>query len=518
MANLKIPEISNDATINVALDTINKGKQALIFVNSKRSAEKTAEEVGKKVTGVNEAWSVLSTKVMKVLASPTTQCKRLCGCLLKGVAFHHAGLAAKQRELIEDGFRDGVVKVIASTPTLAAGLDLPAFRAVIRDLKRFGNRGMAPIPVLEYLQMSGRAGRPNYDTFGESICIAKSEAEKEAITEEYINGDPEEIYSKLAVEPVLRTYLLSLIASKFVRSRKQILEFFGKTFWAYQYEDMGKLEEIIERMLQLLEEWEFIKSSKDDFISADNLDSVTYRATLMGKRVAELYLDPYTANQLVEGIRKTHSIKYGDFSFFQLLCNTLEMRPLLNVRQKEYDIVEEAIMKYEGTLLGSEPDYFDDEHGDYMKSIKTSLFFMDWVEEKGEDALLEHYGIRPGEIRYKLNSADWLFYAMEELTRLLGFHDLIKVIGRLRFRVKHGIKDELVSLVRLKGIGRVRARKLFRNGIKDVRGLKQIDVGRLGVILGKGMAEKIKKELDQDVSVVKKGTRKGQTSVEKFIK
>ena len=107
---------------------------------------------------------------------------------------------------------------------------------------------------------------------------------------------------------------------------------------------------------------------------------------------------------------------------------------------------------------------------------------------------------------------------MEELTRIIGFKELIKVIGRLRFRTKHGIKDELVGLVRLRGIGRVRARKLFRNGIKDVRGLKKVDEGRLGTIIGVGMAKRLKDELDQTVKGVRKGTRKGQLSVEKFVK
>ena len=64
------------------------------------------------------------------------------------------------------------------------------------------------IPVLEYLQMAGRAGRPEYEKEGQSIIIASDEDQKEEVYDKYILGQPEEIYSKLAVEPVLRTYLL----------------------------------------------------------------------------------------------------------------------------------------------------------------------------------------------------------------------------------------------------------------------------------------------------------------------
>jgi len=100
MHSIRIPTITKNATLNIALDTISKKKQTLIFTNSKRSAEKTAEEISKKILGVDQ--SVLADKILKVSSSPTQQCKRLSTCVRKGIAFHHAGLLAKQRELIED--------------------------------------------------------------------------------------------------------------------------------------------------------------------------------------------------------------------------------------------------------------------------------------------------------------------------------------------------------------------------------------------------------------------------------
>ena len=105
-----------------------------------------------------------------------------------GIAFHHAGLTYKQRELLEDKFREGVVKIICSTPTLAAGLDLPAFRAIIRDMKRFTSRGMVPIPVLEYFQMAGRAGRPGQEDYGEAIIIANTQKDIKYYVDNYLNG------------------------------------------------------------------------------------------------------------------------------------------------------------------------------------------------------------------------------------------------------------------------------------------------------------------------------------------
>ena len=257
-----VKDLNPDLTINVALDTISIGKQALVFTNTKRSAEKTAEDIAMQIKENKPEYDKLADEAVHVLSHATKQCTRLAMCLKKGVAFHHAGLTHKQKEIIEDGFRNGVIKIICCTPTLAYGLDLPAFRAIMKDLRRYGHHGLNWIPTLEYLQMAGRAGRPKFDKVGEAIAIAKTKAAAKEILERYVKGEPEEIFSKLAVEPVLRTYVLSLIATEFVNDEKSIIEFFSKTFWAFQYQDMNKLSAIVRKMLGLLEEFEFIIGSE----------------------------------------------------------------------------------------------------------------------------------------------------------------------------------------------------------------------------------------------------------------
>jgi len=213
---MKIERKTKDETVNLALNTIDIGKQALVFVNTKRSAEKVAEEISKFLKKQNvEKNDELANEILRALSKPTKQCERLSEIIKYGIAFHHAGLTSKQKETIEDNFRIGKVKIICCTPTLAAGVDLPAFRTIIRDVKRFGVRGYTYIPVLEYLQMAGRAGRPKYDTKGESIIVTSTDSEQETVTDKYVNGEPEEILSKLAVEPALRTYILSLISKVF---------------------------------------------------------------------------------------------------------------------------------------------------------------------------------------------------------------------------------------------------------------------------------------------------------------
>ncbi len=503
-----VSQPSPSDTVNLALDTVKLGKQALVFVSSKKSAEKSAEDISHKMETKSDELDLLSDDIISAIPKPTKQCERLSRCVKKGVAFHHSGLTHKQRDIVEEGFRKGKISIICCTPTLAAGVDLPAFRAIIKELKRFSDTGwggMQYIPVLEYLQMAGRAGRPKFDKFGEAICIAGSEEDKEKIRERYLKGEPEDIYSKLAVEPVLRTYLLSLIATEFVDSRKKIIDFFSGTFWAYQFKDMKKLTSIIDKMLDLLENYEFIiMKKKDGFVSASEIAEDSdgkIRPTLLGRRVAQLYIDPITAHHIIKCIRRSTDRVASPFALLQTVCNTLEMRPLLKVKTKEFDKFTEKFIAFESELLQKEPSIYEPEYDDFLASVKTSFFLMEWIDEKDEEFLYEEFDIRPGETRVKIDKADWLLYSAEELAKLMSFHDIIKSIIKLRFRLKYGVREELIALLKLSGIGRVRARKLFNAGIKDLGDVKKADMTTLTQLIGKAVAADIKKQVGEEVCV-----------------
>lgn len=530
---LEISEVTGDPVVDISLDTLSLGKQELVFVNTKRSAEAQAEKIASKIIisdDVSLKLNELSSRIEKVLSSPTKQCRRLAKVLKKGVAFHHSGLHGKQRELVEEGFRSGLIKVICSTPTLAAGLDLPAFRVVIRDLKRFGGGwGMSYIPVLEYEQMSGRAGRPKYDSVGEAICLAESIEDQENIWEKYVTGDAEELLSKLAVEPVLRTYVLSLVATGYAHSVESLIDFMSGTFYAKQYKDMDKLRFIIDDIIDKLAEWDFIevdsKPQKKDvsmFTSAADLlsDDRKLKATVLGKRVAELYLDPLTANFLLTCMKRGSSKSFSEFGLLQMISWTLELRPRVKARQKELEMIEEKLVLESDDLLALEPNIYSEDYDDFLDSTKTAIVFESWIDETPEDQILEHFNVTPGELNSKLDRADWLLYSCFELCKIQGWRDMSNRLLRLRVRMKNGIKEELLPLIKLKNIGRARARKLFRNKIRDLGDVKKVDISVLGAIIGDRLALDVKKQVGQDLSPdkikVRKNKRKGQISLEDY--
>ena len=192
--------------LNLCLDTIAEGGQCLVFVSSRRNAEAFAKRAASAIKCEDPALTAYSEHLAGI--AETEMVKTLAACVAKGAAFHHAGLSRPERAIVEEGFRKGLIKCISSTPTLAAGLNLPARRVIVRDYLRFSaGEGMLPIPASEYHQMAGRAGRPRLDPYGEAVLIAKDEGQIEDLFERYIEAPAEKIHSKIAEPTALYTHL-----------------------------------------------------------------------------------------------------------------------------------------------------------------------------------------------------------------------------------------------------------------------------------------------------------------------
>lgn len=487
---------TKDNVVNLVLDTIAKNKQVLIFNNSKNSSEATAERVSLAIKKIDneEILKEYSKKILKSLQNPTKQCKRLAKIVEKGVAFHHSGLTSKQRSLIEKGFKDGDIKVISSTPTLAAGLNLPAYKVIIKDYKRYSSRGFNDIPVLEFHQMSGRAGRPGKEDIGKAVLCVKTDDELEKVVPKYVFGNPEELISKLAVEPTLKMYMLSLISMDMINTKEEIKSFFANTLYAHQYQDLESLFFNIFKILNVLKDYGFV-NQEDDY----------YIATQLGKKVSELYLSPDTAHYFIDNIEiffnkfSTENItKYDIYSLIHFIVNTIEMKPLFRVGKVEEEIYVKRVEDVGDSLL-IDFNPFEMDYAEYMNSIKTADVFSDWILEAPEDYISEKYKITPGELNYKLEVVDWLLYCLEEISVMKKSFYFKNYINKLRIRFKSGIREELLPLIALKGIGRVRARTLYKAGFKKIGDLKKAEFGAISRVLGDSLTIKIKEQITDDV-------------------
>ncbi len=486
-----VEAITREVPINLAAETVKNGGQSLVFVNTRRSAEKTAEDASKVLKRfLKDEEKVelekLSEEVLHVLPEPTRICKRLSFCVKGGTAFHHAGLAAGQRKIIEESYKQNIIKIISATPTLAAGVNLPARRVVIRDYHRYDpNYGRKEIMVMEYKQMAGRAGRPKYDDYGESILIAKTQAEKDHILDNFILAEPEEVTSKLVSEPALRAHVLATIASGYAKSYHGLFEFFSKTFLAHQ-QGGDSLEWYINPIIEFLENEEFIFEKGDLLIP-----------TAFGRRTSELYIDPTTAVIMRDSIQKAQKIETKDISYLHAISRTFELRGAY-LRKNDNQFVQLELRKNLPFLL---IESFDETYGNNQYEVvslefKTALFLMDWIDEKSDEEILEKFNMGPGDIRTKVDISDWLLYSMSEIGRLFKLKKLSEVY-KLRTRVRNGIKEELVEIITLKGIGRVRARHLFDAGFTNIERIQIAKVSDLSKVPGVGpkLANSIKEQV-----------------------
>jgi len=471
----------------IVLDTLSRNKQILIFCSTRRSVEALAERLSKIVSKNIGKSSIsylqkIAEEIENALEVPTQQCKKLANCVRNGVAFHHSGLVGKQRRIIEENFRSGLIKVLVASTTLAAGVDLPAFRVLIREARRYHPLyGSIYIPVLEYYQMIGRAGRPRFDKFGESILLAKNEEEAEELKERFILGEPEPISSKLASEPALRMHTLALIASEFCKKKKSLLEFFSSTFFAFRY-DVYMIEEKIEEIIESLKEWGFVEIKKDKI-----------EATRIGKRISELYLDPLTGKIFVDGLKSNK--KPTELSVLQLISSSIEMMPLPSIKMVELSEIESVIETNKNDFLLGIPTE-DYEYEEFEKSVKMALILKDWINERTEEEILQKYSITPGELYSRIQIADWLLYSLHEISLLLGKKEILTFLKKLRVRMEKGVKEELLPLISLEGIGRVRARKLYNSGFRKLEDLRKAPLETLAKIVGEKTARKIKSQLE----------------------
>jgi DNA polymerase theta len=92
--------------------------------------------------------------------------------VLCGVAYHHAGLVAQEKQLLETAFRERTLHVLCCTSTLAVGVNLPAERVII-----YGPQiGQGPLDLTKWRQMSGRAGRAGHSERGQAyLCCQPKE-------------------------------------------------------------------------------------------------------------------------------------------------------------------------------------------------------------------------------------------------------------------------------------------------------------------------------------------------------
>jgi len=450
---------------------VQEGGQALVFVNSRRASEQVAQSltstVGALLTPEERARArAAAAELSNVSDEETEGIRRLGGLLPHGVAFHNASLTNPERRVVERAFRDRALKALVATPTLAAGINLPARRVIVRDTTRYDDRlGLqAPISAGEVHQMLGRAGRPRFDPVGEALLLARSPDDEDRLLDDYLSAPPEAIQSRLAAEPALRMHVLALIASGATNTEEELEGFFAATFYGHTL-PLSELRTKVRSVRDFLEEHELLEPGG------------ALRATRFGRLTSELYLDPLSAIVL-RGVLERAPLGVAAFPLLSAVSATPDLPPMFLRRGEEPDLLTRYTDEAEELLVRPEQPPLDLDLEVFLATLKTATVLESWIDEVPLVEMTERYGIGAGDVRTKVEDADWLLFAASRLAS--AFQPRAgRRIDDLSLRVRYGVREELLDLVHLRGIGRVRARMLFRAGYPDRESLRQAPLDRI---------------------------------------
>ncbi|HUI85878.1 MAG TPA: DEAD/DEAH box helicase [Nitrososphaerales archaeon] len=489
----KITTSSYGPAIDSAMDTVAAGGQSLVFASTRRRAVSLAtraSELTQRFLNDDEK-RALSEAGRRILSSgeETSLSRLLAEIVVKGAAFHHAGLEPEHRRIVEDYYRVRAVKVLAATPTLAAGVNLPARRVVVADMSRYDveRGGSSEISVLEYRQMAGRAGRPQYDDHGETVIIPSPSQPAKDLLFHYATEPPEPIRSRLAGEAAIRTHTLATIATSRGLSKAEVQALFGKTLLARQ---IGE-----ERV------WRLIEGALGYLISERLLvaEGERFSATDFGRRVSMLYIDPATGVLFRDALKRVEPGRRYTTGLLAVIAGCPDFEPKFPLRSKDYELALSFMEEHRIELVEQPARRSFADYDGILQEMRTVMVLHGWIDEWREEQLLSRLGAEPGDIHRAVDNADWLLHALGDLGKLFGKVEASRQAELLRRRVVSGVSEELLELTALQGVGRVRARALYTAGFKTIEDLKEAPADRLSRVekIGNAVALKIKEQVSR---------------------
>lgn len=446
----------NDVIVKIVEKAIEDNSQALSFVSTRRFTESLATYVAKKIDKKTtkeqkQKFKQVADKLLEVPKKkgslPTTTCLKLAEAAEKGVVFHHAGLFNEQKEIIEDEFRKGNILMITATPSLMYGVNLPSKYVVIRDHTRWTSNGPASIPVFDYEQMSGRAGRPQYDDVGYSYLIAKTMDEAFDLEARYVNGEIELTNSKLIDnKDAIYKQIIAQIASSLSKNLDDLNDFFGKTLYGFQMKNNPSMSMFAQDSLN----WEL--ESALEFLLQNGIIRATpegLKTTDFGNLIAKSNYAVETAVKIKEYVSTMEKLNPAEMIY--ALAETPDL-PLISFKgRKSKDPVRDKL---------SECGLFAVDIGN---PEATTVSLIEWIDERNEYEIENAYNVYSASTRRSAYEASRLVKFAKNTLEVLGNYSNLKDMDYLSARLYYGVKEDIIPLVvGVKRLGRKRARLLMK--------------------------------------------------------
>ena len=450
---------------------IDAGGQALVFVSSRRGTVDTAQKLlqnfseNEKVLLVNKEIELLGQKSKEIVNDI------LRACFVDGIAFHHAGLSRNDREIVESAFKNRLLKVLASTSTLAWGVNLPARVVVVQDTSVYDPlKGKKEISPLDLLQMLGRSGRPQFDNVGYGIIIT----EKRNV--EYYRGllTGKEIESRLT--ETLEEHLNAEISLNFIKTEAEISDWLKSTFLYSSQKDELQIQEIMDTTNECIE-----RLITDGFISKTEQGLVS---TPLGSLTSKFYLRLDTGKLFFDAVAVNSHEIIDDEEILALVSKASEFDDMV-VRKNERSVFRDVIESY------SASGYVKD-----LKKHQEKVFAILLASLKGGVKIDIEFQT---DARVIKQNANRLLSALERFCNEFSESILMREkIKRLSVLLEYSLPEEFSELIQVRGIGARIATLLASANVMGLKDLIQLNVEEM-IKLGikKANAEKIRKKVNE---------------------
>ena len=407
-----------------------------------------------------------------------------------GISWHHAGLDAEERALVEQGFLSGAISVLCATSTLAAGVNLPARRVIIRQPYIAGNKENLLEPS-KYKQMVGRAGRAGFDTAGESFLIGGNGI-PDAKLYELMNQGIEPISSGLeTTKNDLHRAILEVIASNCVSEPGQVREYVESTLLYELVKDNAEASQVVldqaKAALDRLFEEGFI-----DWIA----DKKVWKPTKTGIAVHSSGLPPDVCRDIVGDLEKAQKAFVLDSDLHLIyLCVPLNEDTRVDWQRlasllKRMDAISSSISEKVGVNMGLLNNMAQgtalkkqklnatgglNENTSSLRSQEriitrfwTALILQDVINETPWKDIEAKYGtsLDRGLVENMQDRASRFSGMLATFCAKSGWHKLELLIKEFQRRVLHGVKPEMMDLMEVPGVKPHIARLLFDAGLK----------------------------------------------------
>ncbi|XP_005554960.3 helicase POLQ-like isoform X8 [Macaca fascicularis] len=455
----------------------------LVFCPSKKNCENVAEMIckflSKEYLKHKEKEKCEVIKNLKNIGNGNL-CPVLKRTIPFGVAYHHSGLTSDERKLLEEAYSTGVLCLFTCTSTLAAGVNLPARRVILRApyvAKEFLKRN-------QYKQMIGRAGRAGIDTIGESILILQEKDKQQVL--ELITRPLENCYSHLVQEFTkgIQTLFLSLIGLKIATNLDDIYHFMNGTFFGVQQKILLKeksLWEITVESLRYLTEKGLLQ--KDTICKSEEEVQYNFHITKLGRASFKGTIDLAYCDILYRDLKKgleglvLESLLHLIYltTPYDLVSQSnpdwmIYFRQFSQLSPAEQNVA--AILGVSESFLGKKASgqaIRKKVDKDVVNRLYLSFVLYTLLKETNIWTVSEKFNMPRGYIQNLLTGAasfsSCVLHFCEELEEFWVYRALLVELTK---KLTYCVKAELIPLMEVTGVLEGRARQLYSAGYKSL--------------------------------------------------